>query len=243
MINPNAIKDGSITKEKLSPNINLDANIDWLTKREVIFDEQFNINYQQTGSVDLNFDDSDDNVFYVIRTYDEEKRYCKSFIILRDYEIELPFAGTGTIEYERYGGMFVLHYYFEFESIEKLGIEISKIYPIDEIYISNSILKVAPQGLDGIAKQMVQENIGIPANLIKYLRKPFVVQSEKIIPEDLRKLVVDDNDEFTDLVRLLFVYKSEGVIYPVSSYTNTTVYFDTHNGQRAFDLNNGNKLV
>ena len=242
MINPNAIKDGSITKEKLSPNINLDANIDWLTKREVIFDEQFNINYQQTGSVDLNFDDSDDNVFYVIRTYSEELGYCKPFIIFRDDEIELPFSGTGTIECERYSGLLYLHYYFEFESVDTLGVEISKINPINEIFISDGVLKVAPQGLDGSAKQMVQENIGIPANLIKYLCNPFVVQSEKIIPEDLRKLVVDDNDEFTDLVRLLFVYKLEGIIYPVSSYTNTTVYFDTNKGERAFDLD-GNEIV
>lgn len=243
MINPNAIKDGSITKEKLSPNINLDANIDWLTKREVIFDEQFNINYQQTHTLELNFDDSDDNVFYVIRTYDEEKRYCKPFVIFRDDEIELPFAGTGTIECERYSGFLVLHCYFEFESVETLGIEISKIYPINEIFISNSVLKPAPQGLTLTEKQIVQENIGIPANLIKYLNKPFVVQSDKIIPEDLRKLVVDDNDDFTDLVRLLFVYKLEGVIYPVSSYTNTTVYFNTNKGERAFDLDNGNELV
>lgn len=242
MINPNAIKDGSITKEKLSPNINLDANIDWLTKKEVIVDEQFSINYQQTGTLEINFDDSDDNTFYVIRAYDDEKRYCKSFIILRDNEIELPFAGTGTIEYERYSGFLILHYNLEFESVNKLGIEISKIYPIDEIFISNRVLKAAPQGLDGTTKQIVQENIGIPANLIKYLCKPFVVDSDKIIPEDLRKLVVE-NDEFTDLVRLLFVYKLDRITYPVSSYTDVTVYFDTNNGKMAFDLNNGNELV
>ena len=243
MINPNAIKDGSITKEKLSPNINLDANIDWLTKKEIIFDEQFNINYQQTPTLELNFDDSYDNVFYVIRAYDSEKIYCKPFVIFRDDEIELPFAGTGTIECERYSGFLVLHCYFEFESVETLGIEISRIYPINETFISNNILKAAPQGLTLTEKQIVQENIGIPANLIKYLSKPFVLQSNKIIPEDLRKLVVDDNNEFTDLVRLLFVYELEDVIYAVSSYNESTVYFNTYYGERAFELNNGNEIV
>ncbi len=241
MINPNAIKDGSITKEKLSPNINLDANIDWLTKKEVLVDEQFNINYQQSGTLEINFDDSYDDVFYVIKTYDTEKRYCKSFIIFRDTEIELPFAGTGTIECERYSGFLLLHYYFEFESVDKLGVEISRIYPIDESFISNKVLKAAPQGLDGTAKQMVQENIGIPANLIKYLSKPFVVANGKIIPEDLMKLVTE-NDEFTELVRLLFVYKLHEVIYPVSSYNNATVWFNTNEGERAFDLD-GNELI
>lgn len=241
MINPNAIKDGSITKEKLSPNINLDANIDWLTKKEVLVDEEFNINYQQSGTLEINFDDSYDNVFYVVRVYDSEKIYCKPFVIFRDNELELPFAGTGTIECERYSGFLVLNYYFEFESVDKLGVEISRIYPIDETFISDNVLKTAHQGLTATAKQMVQENIGIPANLIKYLSKPFVVASGKIIPEDLMKLVTE-NDEFTDLVRLLFVYKWNEVIYPVSSYSNATVWFNTDTEEKAFGLD-GNELV
>ena len=241
MINPNAIKDGSITKEKLSPNINLDANINWLTKKEVLIDEKFNINYQQSGTLEINFDDSYDGVFYVIRTYNEELGYCKPFIIFRDNEIELPFSGTGTIECERYSGLLYLHYYFEFEAVDTLGVEISRINPIDEIFISDSVLKAAPQSLSTADKQTVQENIGIPANLIKYLSKPFVVDSEKIIPEDLKKLVVE-NGKFTDLVRLLFVYKLYEYTYPVSSYSDATVWFNTDKGAKGFDLS-GDELV
>lgn len=241
MINPNAIKDGSITKEKLSPNINLDANIDWLTKKEVIVDEQFSINYQQSGTLEINFDDSYDNVFYVIRAYDSEKIYYKPFVIFRDNELELPFAGTGTIECERYAGFLLLHYYFEFESVDKLGIEISRINPIDETFVSDKVLKVAPQALTPTDKQIVQENIGINPTLIKYLYKPFEVDSGMIIPEDLRKLVVENN-EFTHLVRLLFVHELEEVMYPISSYNNSTIFFITPDGEKSFDLINGNEI-